>query len=116
MKLTKLFVIFCSILFFNSSISTKIDLILPTDSQNLSRSICNIANDVINSKTDTQDILIGNFGGKSQSSTINDIIQCINDETTVVVTDLKDKMSRNDLRKASLFIIAFDMIDGVSIK
>lgn len=116
MKLTKLFVIFSSILLLNSSLSTNITFKPSIDSQTLYKSICKITNDITSSKSDTKDILIGNLGGKIWSSTINNIVQCIDDETAVVVTDLQNKMSRNNLKKALLIIVAFDSIDGVSIK
>ena len=111
MRITKLFIIFCAILLLNSAFSSKS---LSSD-QNLAPSICKITNDITKSTTETQDILIGNPGGQVWSSTVNDIIKCIDDGTAVVVTDLSSQMLNKNLRKASVVIVTLDRIDGVSV-
>ena len=116
MKITKLFIIFSTIFIFNSSLSTNFVLNPSIFDQNLSKSISKIANDATSTTTDTHDILIENLGGNIWSSTINEILKCIDDATAVVVTDLKAQMLSNVLKKAMVIIVAFDMIDGVSFK
>ena len=111
MRITKLFIIFCAILLLNSAFSSKS---LSSD-QNLAQSICKITNDITKSTTETQDILIGNPSGQVWSSTVNDIIKCIDDGTAVVVTDLSSQMLNKNLRKASVVIVTLDRIDGVSV-
>jgi hypothetical protein len=74
MKFVKIFVTFSSILLLNSSFSTTIIPESPSDDQKLAKSVCKITNDVTRAKTDTQDILIGNFGGQAESTVVNDII------------------------------------------
>jgi hypothetical protein len=74
MKFVKIFVTFSSILVINSSLGTHFIPQLPSDDQQLAQSVCKITNDVTRAKTETQDILIGNFVDKTWSTTVNDII------------------------------------------
>ena len=113
---TKVFIILLSFYFLNSSLSTNFTLKSSTDDENLAKSICKITNDVINSRADTQDILIGNLGGQIWSSTINDIIQCIDDRNAVVLTDFKTKITEKSLKKASVTILALQWFNNVSLK
>ena len=103
----KIAIQFSLIFILNSSIGM-------CNEQNLIQSICKITNDITNSNTDKKDVLIGNLGGKTWSLTINKIIECIDDETAVVVTDLSKKMTTKDLRKAAVIIIAFKEPNEVS--
>ncbi|CAG9798202.1 unnamed protein product [Chironomus riparius] len=89
---------------------------ISTNALTLVNSICEIQNDVVNSRTDTQDILISNLGGRMWSSSINDIIRCIGDSNPVVVTDLKRKIIGKNLRKASLVVLAFSQTDTALLK
>ena len=49
---------------FNLTVSTKFIQKATIDDQKLPKSICKITNDITSSKTDTQDILIGNVGSQ----------------------------------------------------
>jgi hypothetical protein len=79
----------------------------------LPKSICKVTNDITSSKSDTQDILIGNLGGKIESSIVNDIVKCIDDGTAVVVADLKDIIKNEQLRKTSIIILVMDQANEV---
>ena len=96
-KIVKFFVIFLCIFCLNS-----------TDAQDLSKNICKITNDITKSSTDTQDILIGNLGGETWSSTVNDIIQCVDDNIAIVVTDFQQKIIEKNLKKASVVILILE--------
>ncbi|CAG9799848.1 unnamed protein product [Chironomus riparius] len=74
------------------------------DDQKFSKSICKIANDITNSKTDTQDILIGNLGVKPilWSPTVNNIVECIGSGSAVVISDFRQTFVDKLFRKASL--------------
>ena len=113
MKITKFFIIFSTIYFLNSSLSTRFNLTSSIDHQNLPQSICKIINDVTKSKTDTQDIIIGNLQG-NKLSIIDDIIECVKDNTAIVVTDFKAKMTEKMLRKAAIVILLLDKLDKVN--
>ena len=110
----KLFCIFLIIFCISSTVSGSYSIKPSIDDQKLPKSICKIINDVTNSKTDTQDILIGSSGGKVQSSTINDIIECIDDKNAVVLTDLRTKVAEKTLRKATVIILELRSIRKVS--
>ncbi|CAG9811583.1 unnamed protein product [Chironomus riparius] len=100
----------------NSSFSTKFHFKTLIDVKKLSNSICKVANDLINLKTHTQDILIGNLGRKSWSQTINDIAKCIGDGNAMVISDLKQQITEMKLRKATLVILTFDYFNGQQIR
>ena len=55
---------------------------------------------------DTQDVLIGNLGDQGWSQSVNDIIECIDDDKAVVVTDLKGIHQEKKLRKGSVIVLA----------
>ncbi|KAL7014270.1 hypothetical protein ACKWTF_015841 [Chironomus riparius] len=80
----------------------------------LANDICKITNDLTRSSTDTQDILVGNVGGQAWSSTVNDIITCIDDRNAVVVMDFKHKITEKSLRKASVVILILEWSNQVS--
>jgi len=115
MKISLFFVIFSTLFLLNSSFGTYNHLKSSSDDQKLSKSICKITNDVTSSKIHTQDILIGNLGGKIWSSTINDIVQCIDDGSAVVIVDLNAVMEEKNLRKASVVILTLNGINQVSL-
>ena len=106
MKYSRINVIFLTLLLFNSSLGNNLFIQSLPDDQNLPKSICKITNDVISSKNQTQDILIGNLGDKTWSSTVNEIIKCIDGETALVVTDLKTKITEKRLKKSPVVILA----------
>jgi hypothetical protein len=56
------------------------------------------------------------LGSNIWSSTVNDIIQCIDDGTAVVVADLSAVVKEKSLRKASVVILTFDEFDQVSFR
>ncbi|KAL7014273.1 hypothetical protein ACKWTF_015844 [Chironomus riparius] len=102
MNYLQLFLILSSILFLSTNAVIKVSM----SDKKFFQNICNIINDVTGSRTDTQDILIGNLGGKIWSSTVNDIAQCIDHGNAVVVTDFKTKITEKRLWKASVVVIA----------
>lgn len=115
MKGISLFIFLSTIFIVNSSFNVKLLIKFLTDNQQLSKNICKITNDIINSKTDTQDILVGNFGGKMWPSTINNILQCIDDKAPVVVVDVRTKLTDKSLRKASVMILMMHSLNEVNL-
>lgn len=95
-------------------LSTNYPLEASNDQPKLSKSVCGIANDVISSIIDTQDILIGNLGGRIYSQTLNDILRCLHIESAVVVADFKDIINVKYLRKASVIILILSYTKTVS--
>ncbi|CAG9798201.1 unnamed protein product [Chironomus riparius] len=79
------------------------------------KSICKIVKYALHQNIQTQDILIGNFGGLFKNLDLNDVSRCISDRHPVVVTDLTMKMTTKSLRKASLMIVTINKIDTNSI-
>ena len=60
--------------------------------------------------------MIGNLGGKVWSSTVNDIVQCIDDGKAVVVSDFKAVVKEKSLRKAAVAIlVGLSPTDDVSL-
>lgn len=115
MVLLNFFVVLLLVLHVNLSFTKNIYQKSSIDDRELPKSICKITNDVTNLTTDTQDILIGNFGGKAWSSTVNDILQCLHKTTAVVVTDFITKITEQSLRKVSVVVaIGFDPKNHVS--
>ncbi|KAL7014255.1 hypothetical protein ACKWTF_015827 [Chironomus riparius] len=89
------------------------NLVVESSLNKIAPSICKIINEITSSTTDTQDILIGNLGGQSWSTTVNDIVKCIDDETAVVISDFKTKLTDDKLRKASIVILAVNWFSQV---
>lgn len=89
MKFLDFLITFFMRYFLNSVSSASISSKMSIEDQNLSKSICMLTNDVINLKANTQDILIGNLGGKLWSSTIDDIIKCSRSKSAIVLTDFR---------------------------
>jgi len=113
-KISRVLLTFGVLINLNSTVSIEIISKSLIDDEKLSKSICKIANDVARSKTGTQDILIGNFGFQVWTSTTNDIVRCIDDETAVVVADFKEIIKSKRLRKASTVILPLGYVDKVS--
>ena len=113
MKITKFFIIFSSIYILNASLSTKFPLESQINHQNVVKSICKITNEVTKSTTDTQDVLIVESRAINESTTVNEILMCI--DNAVVVTEMRKKILVKNLRKAAVIIIDFDRIDGVRL-
>lgn len=80
----------------------------------LAESICDLQHDVMSSKSDNYDVLIGNLGGKIWSTIVGDIIECIGTNHPVIVTDMRNKIRGRNLRKAALVILALNRADKVS--
>ena len=112
-KISGFLATFCIIINLNLLVSIEVISKSSTDNAKLSKSICKIANDVTSSKTGTNDILIGNFGFQIWTSTINDIVRCIDDETAVVVADFKKIIKSKRLRKASTVLLLLGYVDKV---
>lgn len=112
----KITIYFLFLMLINSLLSTNSSIKVIIDNQKLPNSICKVANDITSSKNDTEDILIGNVGHKSWSSTINDIAKCIGSENAVVINDFKQMLNVTTLRKASVVILTFDGFKRVNIE
>ena len=108
--------IFCTLFLPGCTFAFKINIPAVNQNQHLADFACKVTMDVVSSQSHTQDILIGNLGGKSQSLMVNDITKCIADENLVTVTDLKTPMTEKNLRKASVAILVADKIDLVHMK
>lgn len=115
MKIKKLFLSFTLLLIINSTLSKNQRLKAETNDDKLPKSICKIVNDIIKTKTDTQNILFGNLSEKYFSAVTNDIASCIDGQVSAVITDFRAKIVETKLWKASIMILIFDTIDEVSI-
>lgn len=104
------------ILILSSSLSNKMILKTTASGQNLSTNVCKITKDIIKSKTDAQDILIGNLGGKLWTTTLNDIAGCIGSDNSVIVNDFEEALTEKSLRKAAVIILALGWADQVCKK
>lgn len=113
MKIVKIFGIVSLLFLLNSSLSTSYKPKYSVNDQNLSNSVCKIINEIIKSRTAITDIFIGNLGGQSWSSTINDITKCINDGIAIVTADMSKKITEKTLRKASVIILFLNDADQV---
>ncbi|CAG9811094.1 unnamed protein product [Chironomus riparius] len=113
MKIARLFALFLALLIFNSTFSTKFILKTLQNDDKLSNYVCKVTKDIISSKSDTQDVLIGNLGGKMWSLTVNDITGCIGSLSAVVVTNFEDVMTEKTLNKAAVMIVMFGDVNQV---
>jgi hypothetical protein len=98
----------------NSLYSTSFILDSSLSDQKLSQNVCKIINDVTKSSSDTQDILIGNLGSHTWSSTVNDIAECVNDDKALLVSDLRYRIEKENLRKFSIVVLVMQKADVVS--
>jgi len=115
MKIAIIFIIFSTLSVINSSLSSKFHLDYSINDKTLSSTICKITNDITSLKSDTQDILIGNLGGKMWPTIANDIIQCLNDDKAQVLSDFRTTIKKINLRKASVVILTLDKLEQVNI-
>ncbi|CAG9811263.1 unnamed protein product [Chironomus riparius] len=111
MKISSHFIILLLILIFGPSIASSLRLKSLQNSEKLSNSICRITNDMTNSKTYTQDILIANLGGKGTSPLADEIIRCLNGGNAVVTSNLRSVNTEMNLRKAPIIILMFNKVD-----
>lgn len=77
----------------------------------MSKYVCKVTKDIISSKSDTQDVLIGNLAGELWSSTANDIAGCVGSDNAVVFSDFKSFVIKKTLRKAAVIILAVGYVD-----
>ena len=114
MKILKYFL---SILIVNSAICVAKLIDTTINDDKLSKSVCKIANDITHSKTETQNVLLGNLGGKVMTSLVQDISGCVADKNPVVVlTTLQKKILERKLWKSSVIILIFDSLNEVNIE
>ena len=85
----------------------------PINDNKLVKSVCKVLSEIVDQKIQTQDILIGNFGGLIKNIDSNDVASCVSDRHPVVVADLTMKMTTKNLRKASFVILTLNKIDAV---
>ncbi|KAL7013021.1 hypothetical protein ACKWTF_015154 [Chironomus riparius] len=111
MKISKILGSILSLLILNSVFSTNFILKTSQNSKKLSSYVCKVTKDIISSKSNTQDILIGNLGEKMWSSTVNDIAGCFGQDTAIVVSDFNSIVTEKTLRKATMVILTFDKFE-----
>ena len=83
------------------------------DDQSISNFICKVTTDIIKTSAHTQDVLIGKFYNQSRTSVVNDIAECLNDVSSIVITDFKHPIMEKNLRKATVIIVELDSADVV---
>lgn len=115
MKFSRLLVPFLAFCILNSSLSSSFTLKISQNDKLLSNSVCKIIKDISKSKTDTQDILIGNLGGNLWTSTINDITGCIGSDNSVVISNFKAALKEENLRKAAVIVMMLSDVSEVRI-
>lgn len=98
---------------FNRTFSMYFILKVSQNDKNLANYVCKITKDLQKSKTDTQDVLIGNLDDKSWTSTVNDIAGCIISDSAVVVSDFKKVLDEKSLKKAAIIVLALASADQV---
>lgn len=116
MSISITFVTFSTLFIVTSSNYTHSVPNLSIADQNLPKSICKITNAIISSTTDTQDILVGNIGGKVLPLTFNDILECIEDVSAVVVSNFEEIIVNKHLRKATIVIMLINESNLVSME
>ncbi|CAG9811085.1 unnamed protein product [Chironomus riparius] len=109
MRITQIFILLILTTILSTTETLQID-------QNLSNYVCKIIKDLLKSNSSTQDVLIGNIGGKMWSSTINYIAGCVGHKDAVVVSDFKKPLTEKTLRKASIIVLALGWADQVRFK
>ena len=115
MKISRILAPFLAHLILNSTLSTNFIFKTSQNDEKLSNYVCKITKDITKTKSDTQDVLIGNLGGELWSSTVNDIAGCIGSDTAVVVSDFKSIVTEQTLRKAAVLILMFGYVNQVSL-
>ena len=85
------------------------------DCNALSNFVCTISKDILESKNDTQDVMIGNLDRKTQPTIINDLVGCIGPSYPVVISEFTRPFIDVNLRKATVVILIFDKIFTVSM-
>lgn len=113
MKISKFLSLFLALLLLHSTLSINFILKAPQNDKKLSNYVCKVTKDILKSKTDTQDVLIGNLGGKKWSSTVNDIAGCIGRGSAVVVSDFMATLKEDTLRKAAVVILTINQLNEV---
>lgn len=113
MKIWKAFMLLLLLCIFNRTFSMYFILKVSQNDKNLANYVCKITKDLQKSKTDTQDVLIGNLDDKSWTSTVNDIAGCIISDSAVVVSDFKKVLDEKSLKKAAIIVLALASADQV---
>ena len=114
MKISRILAPFLALLIFNSTISTNFILKTSQNDKKLSNYVCKVTKDITRTKSNIQDVLIGNLGGELWTSTVNGIAGCIGSETAVVVSDFKSILTDKTLRKAAVVILTLTQFNSVS--
>ena len=114
MKISIFFVSFSTLLFISLAHNENFISKKLSNDKRLSNYICNVTRNIIESKTDTQDVLVKNLGGEIWSSEINDIVGCIEDVSAVIVNDFDKVLTRVTLRKATVIILMMNIVTTVS--
>ena len=113
MKFSRIFALILALFILNSTLSTNFILKTSQNDKKLSNYVCKVTKDITKTKSDTQDVLIGNLGGEAWSSTVNDIAGCVGSENAVVVNNFSKLLTEQTLRKAAVGIVAMEFVDKV---
>ncbi|CAG9806900.1 unnamed protein product [Chironomus riparius] len=111
MKTFRVLAVFVVYIVINSTFTASYHSKHSSGNAKLVKSICETINDVVRTNSETKDIMIANLGSKVWSATLNDIMQCINDDNPVLLTDFHAVTKDKSLRKASIVILAFYRLD-----
>ncbi|CAG9811081.1 unnamed protein product [Chironomus riparius] len=106
MKVFRILTPFLALLILNMTLSSNLILKTTQNDKKMSKYVCKVTKDIISSKSDTQDVLIGNLAGELWSSTANDIAGCVGSDNAVVFSDFKSFVIKKTLRKAAVIILA----------
>ena len=115
MKLTISVLIFMTLFYQNSPESPNFPDELSSQDVKLIESVCKIANDALGTKNDTQDILVGHIGGSRWTQDLDNLIQCFDKGTAVIVSDFLKVIVKQNLRKASVIVMISNQADSVSM-
>lgn len=115
MKFTKILPIFLIFSVLNSVLGTILVSENSSNDINLSNFVCKIIKAITKTKNDTQDVLVGNLGGKLWSSTVNDIAGCVGRGSAVVVSNFGDLVTEKTLRKATVVVLGLKDLDKVKL-
>jgi hypothetical protein len=75
--------------------------------------VCNITENIIKSRNDTQDVLIKTSDSNIWSGVINDIIDCLDDDIAIVINDIEKNITTYKLRKPSVVILMINSFNEV---
>lgn len=114
MNLSRICAEIFAIFLLNSTFSTTLLLQSQSSNKSLKDYVCKITKDILKPSNDTQDVLIGNLDSKSQSSPVNDLVECIGPNYPVVISDMVQSIAEKNLKKAAVVILVFKKANKVN--